>query len=214
MSFSDTQPTYYDLRRLNSLEDFDNAIAGLKTELEKVTTLRNNHAPINRRLPPEVLCSIFLQLAKGCHAAYDVYALFSPTPRQIVSGLPNPSAWMTITHVCRRWRDITLNFPSLWTSIHNKTAENVHTFIARSQQAPLVINEHHNDAICVRKVFEHLLREHHRWQTFECVDPILEWNDIDNASQLEELRCLHQRHHPSNFRVYAASNFNAYLTLS
>lgn len=188
MSYPNSQYTSYDLRRLNSLEDFDNVIAGLKTELEKVTTLRNNYAPINRRLPPEVLCEIFLQLAKGCHAEYEVYALFSPTRRRIVSGLPNPSAWMTITHVCRHWREIALGFPSLWTSIHNKKPEYIRTFIARSRQAPLFINEHHNDSVCVREAFNNLLRERHRWRTFECIDPVLEWNDIDDAPQLEELR--------------------------
>lgn len=186
MSYSDTQPTSSDLRRLNSLEDFDNVIAGLKTELAKVTTLRNNYVPINRRLPPEVLCEIFLQLAKGFHQSYERF----PGPRVDHRGYPDPHAWVKVTHVCRHWRDIALNFPSLWTSIYNKKPEYIHAFIARSQQAPLNIREHYKDNVYMRKTLNDLLRERFRWRAFECTAPVLEWpgNSIDGAPQLEELR--------------------------
>lgn len=45
-----------------------------------------------------------------------------------------------VTHVCRRWRDVALNAPVLWTNIRLMRAECVEAFLQRSQQAPLTVH--------------------------------------------------------------------------
>lgn len=175
----------YDLQSLDSLEEFNDLISSLKTELEEVTRLRNNYSPINRRLPAEILCEIFLQLSKECHHRYhSLFPFSTPTP----ASRPNPYAWIVATHVCRHWRDTALTFPGLWTSIYNKKPNYIRAFIVRSQQAPLDIKEHYTDHIYMREVLHDLLRERHRWRTFECTVPVLEWTNFDDVPQLEELR--------------------------
>lgn len=154
-------------------------IAGIRMELQKVITLRNTYAPIHRRLPAEILCEIFLQLR----------SLFVLP----VHGPPNAipaHAWITVTHVCRQWRDIALNSPTLWTSISCKQPDCINAFIERSRQAPLDITRDHLDRKNAAGALGYLLRERNRWRTFECTVPILEWNDIDDAPQLEELRLV------------------------
>lgn len=50
------------------------------------------------------------------------------------------SAWIAVTHVCRRWRAAALNYSSLWTTINTETLGNgwVKAFMERSD--PSVIN--------------------------------------------------------------------------
>ncbi|KAH6897544.1 hypothetical protein BKA70DRAFT_1315970, partial [Coprinopsis sp. MPI-PUGE-AT-0042] len=56
-------------------------------------------------LPSEILCCIFL----FCVAVPEVYMPPKPTPVDRTS----------ILHVCRRWREVAINFPPLWSDIRN-----------------------------------------------------------------------------------------------
>ncbi|KAJ7625776.1 hypothetical protein FB45DRAFT_922291 [Roridomyces roridus] len=59
------------------------------------------------RLPTE-LCTVIFKLCLQYHGAY----LAKPSPRE---------APLLLTHICRRWRDVCLDTPDLWTSIHFTT---------------------------------------------------------------------------------------------
>ncbi|RPD54545.1 hypothetical protein L227DRAFT_344713 [Lentinus tigrinus ALCF2SS1-6] len=70
---------------------------------------------------------------------------------QWVTGWQSPSsqivpAWISFTWVCRRWRDVALSSPILWTSIRNTGPKSSHgqrwlpIFLERAQGAPLDID--------------------------------------------------------------------------
>ncbi|VDC07863.1 unnamed protein product [Peniophora sp. CBMAI 1063] len=59
--------------------------------------------------------------------------------------LPNQGAipdltWLHVTHVCRRWRSISLGCPIIWTSISFKPPCSTPRFLERARQAPLDID--------------------------------------------------------------------------
>ncbi|KAI0039928.1 hypothetical protein FA95DRAFT_1462389, partial [Auriscalpium vulgare] len=60
----------------------------------------NAGLPVSR-LPPEILSAVFSILT-------DI-----DRPRNHGKSL----AWISITHVCRKWRDVALNNPTLWSTI-------------------------------------------------------------------------------------------------
>ena len=88
------------------------------------------HCPINK-LPPELLALVFSMV---------------PSPLSL-PGYSGPSAakqtyeLLPVTHVCRSWRALALDMPSLWSTIPETagacTASSV--FHGRAQQAPLVV---------------------------------------------------------------------------
>jgi len=74
------------------------------------------------RLPPELLAAIFFHLSKqepdlhGREASYFVQDLVS------------------ISHVCRTWRQVAVTAPELWTEIKMTELELVKVFLERSRQ--------------------------------------------------------------------------------
>ena len=80
-------------------------------------TRRNNFSLIGR-LPPEVISRIF-----------SFHSIIEPiTDRRI--------GWSTVTHVCRRWRQVALSDPNLWTTIvFGLGAEWTEEMLARSNAA-------------------------------------------------------------------------------
>lgn len=55
---------------------------------------------------------------------------------------PTPLWWITVTHVCRSWRDVALSCASLWTDIsvaHGISLDLINAFLTRSQQSPLSV---------------------------------------------------------------------------
>ena len=90
----------------------------------------NAHCPINK-LPPELLALVFSMV---------------PSPLSL-PGYSGPSSakqtyeLLPVTHVCRSWRALALDMPSLWSTIPETagacTASSV--FRGRAQQAPLVV---------------------------------------------------------------------------
>ncbi|KAI0754628.1 hypothetical protein C8Q80DRAFT_378117 [Daedaleopsis nitida] len=90
----------------------------------------NAHSPINK-LPPELLALVFSMV---------------PSPLSI-PGYIGPSAakqtyeLVPVTHVCRGWRALALDMPSLWSTICETGTGHIASAIlrARAQQAPLVV---------------------------------------------------------------------------
>ncbi|KAI0042531.1 hypothetical protein FA95DRAFT_1564261 [Auriscalpium vulgare] len=97
------------------------------------------HNPQNPaiRLPPEIIGHIFAILS----------SIDEPQPLSSIYQPPyaknGSMGWLTVTHVCQRWRSVALENPSLWASnITLPCLLGVHwanTFLSRAQDAPLEI---------------------------------------------------------------------------
>ncbi|KAF9482400.1 hypothetical protein BDN70DRAFT_437094 [Pholiota conissans] len=98
-----------------------------KSRLHKASILAlksqsNDYTPISR-LPPEVLFRIFLFAQRNDDGRMLPY-----------------SAWIRLTHVIRRWRDIAVNSSILWTELHFGNIRWCEEAFRRSKDAGLVIN--------------------------------------------------------------------------
>ncbi|GJE88318.1 hypothetical protein PsYK624_044010 [Phanerochaete sordida] len=130
---------------LTSQADVDRAIAARSREVKRIEEekrllrhRRNALAPINMRLPPEVLSEIFLTLFRSHRhnlAAAVKFPVF-------------PHAWMTVTFVCQYWRSVAFRTSRLWAHIIFTRADNrpdrierISVWIARSGRLPLVIEQ-------------------------------------------------------------------------
>ncbi|KAJ7127705.1 hypothetical protein C8R44DRAFT_910890 [Mycena epipterygia] len=67
--------------------------------------------------------------------------------------LSDPSSPLFLGHICRKWREIALSTPSLWTDIglylgnvaaHESQLRLLETWLRRSRECPLSISLHHN----------------------------------------------------------------------
>ena len=98
-------------------------------------TRRNNFSLIGK-LPPEVLSCIFSFHAINQPIPSDpIYNPNDPFPSS-----PSPTrvglGWITVTHVCRLWRQVALSDPSLWrTIVFDLGAEWAEEMLARSKAA-------------------------------------------------------------------------------
>jgi hypothetical protein len=120
-----------DSRIEGSPERIRRAIDDELESLEKTTrTLklrRNALAPISR-LPPEIIATIFS---------------FLSLPREYLRLLPGDKqevlAWLRVSHVCHRWREIALNQPRFWSRIDftTLTSDGATEVLSRSKMAPL-----------------------------------------------------------------------------
>ena len=118
----DTSPaTAQDHRR----KAFDDEIKASEKVIRELKYCRNALAPISR-LPPETLAEIFSLLS---FSAGDY--------EYIVPGLE----WISVTHVCHRWREIALCSPYLWNHINftRLTAAGFTEILARAKMSPLHI---------------------------------------------------------------------------
>ncbi|KAI0059580.1 hypothetical protein BV25DRAFT_1054039 [Artomyces pyxidatus] len=100
-------------------DDMDKDIEQLENVLRALKKHRNTLSPISR-LPPEILSRIFSHLA--------------------APSLNTPWMWQTVSHVCRRWREVAVFSPLLWTSIDFRSAAWTMEFLQRSQYAPLAVH--------------------------------------------------------------------------
>ncbi|KAF9641910.1 hypothetical protein BDM02DRAFT_3075831, partial [Thelephora ganbajun] len=82
--------------------------------LRLVRSMKNNFAPINR-IPPEI---------------------FSLIPRHLNERDVDKNL-ITLTHVCRGWREVLIGDSSLWTRLDCVDAEKTRAYIERSKFLPL-----------------------------------------------------------------------------
>ncbi|RPD73969.1 hypothetical protein L226DRAFT_488135 [Lentinus tigrinus ALCF2SS1-7] len=90
----------------------------------------NAHCPINK-LPPELLALVFSMVP----SSLSLPGYVGPSSaKQTYELLP-------VTHVCRSWRALALDMPSLWSTIPETTVGYTASsiFRTRAQQAPLVV---------------------------------------------------------------------------
>lgn len=110
----------------------DDELSALHMIMCALRTRRNNFSLIGR-LPPEILSCIFSFHAINQPVAKDpiyYFDSFPSTPTQVGLG------WITVTHVCRHWRQVALSNPNLWrTIVFDLGAEWAEEMLTRSKAA-------------------------------------------------------------------------------
>ncbi|KAF9564251.1 hypothetical protein CPC08DRAFT_705425 [Agrocybe pediades] len=104
----------------------DSKIKQHKQEILALMTQRNTYAPISR-LPPELITLIF-----------DWYKKVESISTKFQYS--QPLRWTRCTHVCRLWRTIALNSPTLWTDIDLNHLNWAKEALVRSRMAALKIS--------------------------------------------------------------------------
>lgn len=100
----------------------DDEIAQLQEQIRRLKTQRNSLTPI-ASFPVEVLTEIFLWLVQWA----DYHRPFL-----------NTSDWITVTHVCRYWRQAALQDPNLWSRIPVRfPADILQVWLERSKHVPI-----------------------------------------------------------------------------
>ncbi|KAF6761923.1 hypothetical protein DFP72DRAFT_877455 [Ephemerocybe angulata] len=103
----------------------------LECELRALRTC-HNAVTLTCRLPPEILSRIFIDLASmGLSAWYTLAA--NKKPRKV------SVSWLRVTFVCRHWRSVALQSPSLWSNLVFSNANLAEAMLTRSKGAPLTI---------------------------------------------------------------------------
>ena len=92
--------------------------------LSLVRSVKNSFAPVNR-IPPEIL---------SLTPDYYEYDEDDVDEDNVDKDL------ITLTHVCRSWRDVFISRPSLWTRLDFTNVDKTRTYIHRSKSSPLEIN--------------------------------------------------------------------------
>jgi len=102
----------------------DKRIRELEDEIRTLKTFRNASAG-TAALPTEILSLIFLECTK-------VPAFTCPL------NAPDRPTWLAITQVCRKWRAVALNCPSLWSRVlFDCSPQFTDLMVERSREVPL-----------------------------------------------------------------------------
>ncbi|KAF8138949.1 hypothetical protein EV363DRAFT_1580617 [Boletus edulis] len=133
----------------------DEEIAKQTRPLCDLKTQRNSFSLISR-LPTETLAAIFICSARDYHSTHNGCAT-ETAPR-----------WVNVSYVCRHWRNLALNCPTLWSYLFLTSPRWTEELLARSKKASLKLHaEVHQymtlDPLCrasdfVRRVMNHLER--------------------------------------------------------
>ncbi|KAF7433363.1 hypothetical protein PC9H_005313 [Pleurotus ostreatus] len=104
-------------------EFYDDQIDACPADVRMLCERRNADCSQTRKLPPEVLIEIFAILGSFNYGRHCLYPHLK---------------WVSVTQVCRTWRNIALNEPLLWTDFVNRVHSNwAPEIFARSKAAPL-----------------------------------------------------------------------------
>ncbi|KAI0065776.1 hypothetical protein BV25DRAFT_1593602 [Artomyces pyxidatus] len=99
-------------------------MARLLARASSLRRQKNARAPA-LRLPVEIVLNIF-----------SVFPASPLSPHVLYS---RPPPWLAVTHVCQRWREISLSSPSLWTHIITETRHWAGEMLIRSKNLPIVL---------------------------------------------------------------------------
>ncbi|KAF5342151.1 hypothetical protein D9611_001418 [Ephemerocybe angulata] len=96
---------------------------GLETRLEEQQRgqqqdLQARRGSLLPDIPPEILAAILLLV-----------------PRD-----EGDTSWVSITHVCRRWREVALNYPRFWSELNSVPPRFMEFALARSKGAPITVH--------------------------------------------------------------------------
>jgi hypothetical protein len=170
----------------------DAEIKSLEESIQELKYRRNALAPVSS-LPTEVIDAIFLIARVTVSAS-------SATPGK----QPDPLAWLRVTHVCHRWREIAINQPLFWNHVNFATLSSAGTaeIVARAKTAPLyleakLLGSNWDDArygefqeelqVCVSRTC-HLLISANFWHLRKTLDSL-----VSPAHALERLSLYSER---------------------
>ncbi|KAG2053642.1 hypothetical protein BDR06DRAFT_452206 [Suillus hirtellus] len=109
--------------------------AALTESMRVLRFCRNDRIPIISRLPDEILLIIFGHLEEEKRLnGYDSHD--NEFASDVTGGVP---ACLVVTHVCRHWRKVALECPTLWTFISSASLRWLDVMLERSQKAPLIV---------------------------------------------------------------------------
>ncbi|KAJ8497106.1 hypothetical protein ONZ45_g12185 [Pleurotus djamor] len=99
----------------------DKEILALKEAIRSLKTARNTHSYISQ-IPDELLSAIFIQGKISASKSHT-----------------GTRSWLNIASVCRHWRQVSVDTPQLWSSIHirNATIDRAEEMLKRSKASPL-----------------------------------------------------------------------------
>ncbi|EED83879.1 predicted protein [Postia placenta Mad-698-R] len=119
-----------------SLADLTCIEDALLRTLSDVRMSANAQHPVNR-LPVEILGEIFHQVSPPLNNLDDP-SLEEFLVWDSLFDFKDTDALLPLTHVCRRWRDVALDTPTLWTTIYGSShPDAISEYRIRSQSAPL-----------------------------------------------------------------------------
>ena len=107
------------------------------------------------RLPPEILAAIFVHLSNQ-----EPDPLGSDLPRSIQD-------LVSVSHVCKFWREVAVTTPDLWTEINMTNLEAVEIFLERSGAVPLNVELRSANEDILQTVAAHA----HRFRRFSVSTP-------------------------------------------
>ncbi|KIM85837.1 hypothetical protein PILCRDRAFT_817078 [Piloderma croceum F 1598] len=159
-----------DLSRLDGeMSQLQMAMDHLVTERQKLEMSLDEYrslvAPI-RRMPPEMLCEMFMHCLVDGSNSFDV-----------------TRAPLHLTFVCSKWRRVAISTPRLWSYISldyaPSTMELLQTWLLRSGSSPLTLvfeseEDDDEEVIAGSSYFDTIIPHSHRWRdvTFALVDAL------------------------------------------
>jgi len=123
------------------------ALNDVKKQLQDLIACQTHHkqciqryecllSPI-KRIPVDVLSSIFIILARDHHLASRSSASVT-TPSILTRGSPQ----VVVSHVCKQWRDVSLNTGPLWSYIRIAISDFPIRYLAHSNVPPSIAEQH------------------------------------------------------------------------
>ncbi|KAG1781079.1 hypothetical protein EV702DRAFT_692409 [Suillus placidus] len=115
--------------------DEDSAAAALAESMRVLRSRSNGQVPVSR-LPDEILLMVFEHIEEDKRLNGSDSDDDDKSTSDVIG---DPSACLVVTHVCRHWRKVALECPTLWTFISSPSPPWLDVMLERSQKAPLVV---------------------------------------------------------------------------
>ncbi|KAG1771633.1 hypothetical protein EV702DRAFT_1247284 [Suillus placidus] len=172
--------------------DEDSAAAAALAESMRVLRSRSNGRVPVSRLPDEILLMVFEHIEEDKRLnGYDS----DDDDKSTSDVIGDAPACLVVTHVCRHWRKVALECPTLWTFISSTPPLWLDVMLERSQKVPLVvIYSAFSISLedCMEKVHLHLPRiKHLELSTFSYdADHVMDLLSSQPAPMLETFKFM------------------------
>ncbi|KAJ7871876.1 hypothetical protein B0H14DRAFT_202570 [Mycena olivaceomarginata] len=155
-----------------------------------VSSLRSDKAYPVLTLPTEIVAEIFIHFLP-------VYPHFPP-----YTGILSPTS---LTHICRRWREIAISIPALWSAIElayninvsfQRQADIIDLWLERSCSFPLSIrlDMDDNEGVYVSKALSSIIAHHSRWEYLKLVPRGISRDTLGFPATEGSMPLLHHLH--------------------
>ncbi|EED84756.1 predicted protein [Postia placenta Mad-698-R] len=120
--------------------------------LADVRMSRNAQRPVNR-LPVEILSKIFHQILPPLTPYLEGFSRERFLVWDSFFDFKDTDALLPLSHICRRWRDVALDTPTLWTTICNSShPDAIDEYSLRSRGVPLKVLDIENKHLDVQQL--------------------------------------------------------------